>query len=96
MILSLYNAFLSRVHGNINSMDAVFDVGFPTGVENMEGAVPSPLHWREGGALQNLMGGSSQYIGGAWGSLKCFQKYLWRSSFDSKVAGYKLASLQIY
>ena len=48
--LSLYNAFLSRVHGNINSMDAVFDAGFPTGVENMGGgAVPSPLHWVGGG-----------------------------------------------
>ena len=31
-------------------MDAVFDAGFPTGVENMGGgAVPSPLHWVGGG-----------------------------------------------
>ena len=75
--LSLYNAFLSRVHGNINSMDAVFDAGFPTGVENMGGggcALPPPLGWRWGWALQNLIGGSSQYIEGTWGSLKCCQK----------------------
>ena len=75
--LSLYNAFLSRVHGNINSMDAVFDARFPTGVENMGGggcAHPPPLGWRWGWALQNLIGGSSQYIEGAWGSLKCCQK----------------------
>ena len=52
MILSLYNAFLSRVHGNINSMDAVFDVGFPTGVENMEGAVPSPSIGGRGGLFK--------------------------------------------
>ena len=33
------------------------EAGFPTDVENMEGA------------LQNLMGGGlSQYIGGAWGA----------------------------
>ena len=30
--------------------------GFPTGVENMRGA------------LQNLMGGLSQYMDGAWGA----------------------------
>ena len=41
-------------------------------------------------------GNSSQNMGGAWGSLKCCQKYLSRSSFDSKVAGYKPASLQLY
>ena len=64
--------------------------GFPTGVENM------------GGALQNLMGGGgggglSQYMGGSMGgALNAVKKNLWRSSFDSKVAGYKPASLQIY
>ena len=41
-----------------------------------------------GGAPQNLMGG-------AWGSLKCCQKIPVKE-FDSKVAGYKPASLQIY
>ena len=41
-------------------------------------------------------GGLRQYMGGAKGGLKCCQKYLWRSSFDSKVAGFKPAGLQIY
>ena len=41
--------------------------------------------------------GLSQYMGGAWGEDEnSFEKYLWWSSFDSKVAGYKPASLQIY
>ena len=49
-------------------------------------------------AIQNLMGGGglSQYMGRARGALNAVKKYLWRSSFDSKVAGYKPASLQIY
>ena len=34
--------------------------------------------------------------GRSMGGLKCCQKILWRSSFDSKVGGYKPASLQIY
>ena len=59
--------------------------GFPTGVENMAGGSSK----FDGGCL-------SQYMGGSMGGLKCCQKYLWRSSFDSKVAGYKPASLQIY
>ena len=41
-------------------------------------------------------GGLSQYMGEAWRALNAFEKYLWRSSFDSKVAGYKSASLQMY
>ena len=41
-------------------------------------------------------GGLSQYMGRARGALNAVKKYLWRSSFDSKVAGYKPASLQIY
>ena len=41
--------------------------------------------------------GLSQYMGGAWGEDEnSVEKYLWWSSFDSKVAGYKPASLQIY
>ena len=60
--------------------------GFPTGVENM-GAGSSEF---------DGSGGLNQYVGGAWGALKCCQKYLSRSSFDSKFAGYNSASLQIY
>ena len=41
-------------------------------------------------------GGLSQYMGRARGALNAVKKYLWRSSIDSKVAGYKPASLQIY
>ena len=42
-------------------------------------------------------GGLSQYMGGSMGgALNAVKKNLWRSSFDSKVAGYKPASLQIY
>ena len=59
--------------------------GFSTGVEIM------------GGSLQNIMGSLSQYMDGAWGGAKnAVEKHLWRESFDSKVAGYKPASLQIY
>ena len=48
-------------------------------------------------AIQYLMGGGlSQYMGRARGALNAVKKYLWRSSIDSKVAGYKPASLQIY
>ena len=36
--------------------------GFPTGTENM------------GGALQNLMGGLSQFMGEAWGTLKTLSR----------------------
>ena len=43
------------------------------------------------------MGGDlSQYMKENEGALNAVEKYLWRSSFDSKVAGYKPASLQIY
>ena len=50
---------------------------------------PPPLFGGKGeGAPQNLMGGLSQNIGGAWGSLKCCQKIPVKE-FDSKVAGYK-------
>ena len=45
--------------------------------------------WSEEGGLKSIHGGSM-------GGLKCCRKILWRSSFDSKVAGYKPASLQIY
>ena len=49
-----------------------------------------------GETLQNLMGGGGgglcQNMGRA---LEAVKKYLWRSSFDSKLAGYKPASLQI-
>ena len=42
-------------------------------------------------------GGLSQNMGGASGELKMLsKKYLWGSSFDKKVAGYKPVSLQIY
>ena len=59
--------------------------GFPTGVEDM------------GGPPQTLMGVVKSKHGENMGELKIFlKKYLWRSSFDSKVAGYKPASLQIY
>ena len=41
--------------------------------------------------------GLSQYMGGAWREDEdSVEKYLWWSSFDSKVAGYKPASLKIY
>ena len=52
--------------------------------------------WEHGGSSKFDGGGLSQYMGGAWGDLECCQKYLWRSSFDSNVASYKPASLQIY
>ena len=65
--------------------------GFPTGVANMGvgGGDSSKFDGGGGGVL-------SQNMGGAWGSLNCCQKYLWISSFDSKVAGCKPASLQIF
>ena len=61
--------------------------GFPTGVENMGWGL-FKIWW--GG------GGLSQYMGEDGGSLNlnAVEKYLW-SSFDSKVAGYKPASLQV-
>ena len=49
-----------------------------------------------GEALQNLMGGLSQYMGEHGGALNAVKKNMWGSWFDSKVASYKLASLQIY
>ena len=52
--------------------------------------------WRWGGLLKIWWGNLSQNMGRAWGNLKCCQKYLWWSPFDSKLAGYKPASLQIY
>ena len=62
--------------------------GFPTGAGNMgEGS------WKiDGGGGGSL----SQYMGRAWGTKNAVEKYLWRSSFNSKVADYKPASLQIY
>ena len=63
-------------------------IGFAAGVANMVRG--------GGGVLKIYRGSSSQNMGGTWGSLKCCQKYLSRSSFDSKVASYKPASLQIY
>ena len=69
----------------------VHSTGFLAGVENMGGDCDP--HW---GTLQNFMGGDlSQYMKENEGALNAVEKYLWRSSFDSKVAGYKLASLQI-
>ena len=41
------------------------------------------------------MGGLRQNMGGAWGELKMLSKIPVKE-FDSKVAGYKPASLQIY
>ena len=55
-------------------MDAVFDVGFPTGVENMEGAVPSPLHWGEGGGSSKFDGGLKSIHRGSMGKLKMLSK----------------------
>ena len=54
------------------------------------GVVSHPL---EGGSSKFGGGRLKSIHGGAWGGLKCCQKYLWRSSFDSKVAGYKPANL---
>ena len=39
--------------------------GFPQVLRTWRWAAPPPLG---GGALQNLMGGLSQYMGGAWGA----------------------------
>ena len=65
-------------------------LGFPTSVENMVGGGGG---W---GVLQNLMSGEGAKLN-TWkehgGTVK---KYLRRSSFESKVASYKPASLQIY
>ena len=63
--------------------------GFPTGVENMGGG---------GGRCSKFDGeGLSQYMRGAWGEDEnSVERYMWGSSFDSKVAGYKPASLKIY
>ena len=48
--------------------------------------------------VDNMGGGGLKTIhGGAWGRAEnAVKKYLSRSSFDSKVASYKLVSLQIY
>ena len=43
-----------------------------------------------------LLGGGSSKFDEHGGALNTLKKYLWMSSFDSKVAGYKPASLQIY
>ena len=50
------------------------------------------------GRSKSIHRGSMGGGGGGGGGvvLKCCQKYLRQSSFDSKVAGDKLASLQIY
>ena len=52
--------------------------------------------WEHGGALQNLIGALSQDMGEHGGALNSVEKYLWRSSFDSKVASNKPARLEIY
>ena len=58
------------------------------------GGLPPFLPPLLGDAPQNLMGvGLSQNTGETWNAV---EKYLSRRSFDSKVAGYKPASLQIY
>ena len=59
---------------------------FPTSVENMGWFFKV---WWEGG--RDL----TQYMRGVWDGVTV-KKYLWKSSFDSKVAGYKPANLQIY
>ena len=65
--------------------------GFPTGVESMGGIPPIRSSKFDGGRA-----GFIQYMEGAWGTLNAVEKYLWRSSFVSKIAGYKPASLQMY
>ena len=56
-------------------MDAVFDAGFPTGVENMGGAVPSPLHWvGGGGGLFKFDRGLKSIHRGSMGQLKMLSK----------------------
>ena len=53
--------------------------------------------WGGGGASSKFDGGGvNSKQGGGRGALKGRQKNLGRSSFDSKFAGYKPASLQIY
>ena len=48
----------------------------------------------EGGELSKCDGAGLKSIHeGAWGDENAVENYLWRSSFDSKVAGYKPASL---
>ena len=65
--------------------------GFPTDIENMEGLCPPPLL---GGSSSKFdVEGLKSIHGGSMGGLKAVEKYLWRSSFDSKVASYKPASL---
>ena len=60
--------------------------GFPTGVANMGGGSSK----FDGGGLK------SKHRGSMGGAKNVVEKYLRRKSFDSKVAGYKSASLQIY
>ena len=63
--------------------------GFPTADENIRG---------DGGGSSKFDGGGLKSIpGGSMGEDKnSVEKYLWWSSFDSKVAGHKPASLKIY
>ena len=75
--LSLYNAFLSRVHGNINSMDAVFDAGFPTGVENMGGGglcPPPSIGLEVGVGSSKFDRGLKSIHRGSMGQLKMLSK----------------------
>ena len=52
-------------------------------------------HERGGGGISSKFDGGGGY-GGSMGALNAVEKHLWRSLFDSNVAGYKPASLQIY
>ena len=62
------------------------EAGFPTGVENIGG----------GGLLKIWWGSLSQHMEGMGGAWNADKKYLWSSSFDSKVASSKPVGLQIY
>ena len=71
-------------------------VSDPQGFPQVLRICPPPSPYM--GALQTLRRGA--YVN-TWGSmgrgaLNAAKKYLWKSSFNSKVANYKPASLQIY
>ena len=63
---NLIYQYINLTPDSISYYGLIFFSEFPTGVENMKETV-TPI----GEALQNLVGDFSQYMGEAWGDLKC-------------------------